>query len=329
MGKFDLNDIFGRAFDKINLPSKGVFYPNGEKSFKVRYLSGIEEKVLTSMFLTESGEALELVLENTIIEDFPIRDLVISDLQGIMLFLYATAYGDLVPYKMECPSCGYSDEMSIRLSDIDFKKTEIQPVDGAWSFMTPMRNNFLTSDHQLIVVGNGTKNQFVELKLTPVTFGRELDMKKEGKDLRGINRVINSIESVGGITDREYIEKAVKTMNLKDFKKLRIFSESNDLALDDKVSVTCPACGYDHSFQFNFGYDFLKLPEKHRENIMEECFLISHYSESGMNFVQAMNLPITERRWYLQRVSDELEKKREAEKKAMDAAKAKGKSAGR
>jgi len=324
MGKLDLNEIFSRTFDKINLPSKGEFYKDNLSSFKIRYLSGIEEKVLTSDFLTKSGEALEMVLSNVILDDFDVRDLVISDMQGIMIFLYSTAYGDIIPYQMKCPSCSYEDELSVRLSDIDFKKSEYKPMSGKFMYYAPMKQNFLSSVHTPKVLTQENGEKFVEFVLSPITFGKELDMKKKGVDNKGINKIISSIKSIGGVTDVEYIENSVKRMNMQDFKRLREFSDRNEMALEDKISVVCPACGHEHKFQVNFGYDFLKLPEKHRENIMEECFLISHYSESGMDFQQAMNLPITERRWYLQRISEELEKKREAEKKAADAAKSGG-----
>lgn len=322
MAKFNLQEIFERTFDKVNLPSKGVFYDNGQKSFNIRYLSGIEEKVLTSYFLTESGEALELVLNNVIMDDFNVQDLLLSDLQGIMIFLYATAYGDKVTYNSKCPHCNYNDEILVTLSQIDFKVCESSPQNGAWSFFMPIRKHYYQGNTpNVIELPNG--REMIEFKLIPIKFGIELNLKKQGKSIEGISKIINKIQSIGGIDNREYIEKVVKKMSLQDFKSLKTFSEKNDLSLQDKVITSCVSCGHEYFFRFNLGYDFLKLPEKHRENIMEECFLISHYSQSGLSFDKAMKLPISERRWYLQRVSEELIKKQEAEKKAMDSAKSK------
>lgn len=326
MSKIDLKEIFNRTFDRIKLPSKGEFYIDKVGSFKIRYLSGLEEKVLSSEFLNETGEALELVLNNLIIDDFEVKDLIVSDLQGIMVFLYATAYGDSIPITSKCPKCGYEDDIKVRLSELDFKKSNAKPIDGSWRYYAPYRKNYVQKGFRPNYLELESGKKAVEIVLKPITFGRELEIRKKGKTLTGIDRVINAIHSIGGVEDRVYIEHVVKTMNMSDFKSFRVFSEENEQSIEDKVPITCIACGNKHEVRLNLGHDFLRLPENHRETVMEECFLISHYSESGMNFDQAMNLPVTERRWYLRRVSEELEKKREAEKKAADAAKSKSRS---
>jgi len=77
---------------------------------------------------------------------------------------------------------------------------------------------------------------------------------------------------------------------------------------------------------YNFGgaHSFLAFPSSFRENVQEELFLITYYGEN-IGIEDAKKMPVTERRWFINRISEELSKKKEAEEKAVRQAKSKGK----
>jgi len=56
------------------------------------------------------------------------------------------------------------------------------------------------------------------------------------------------------------------------------------------------------------------LSDEYIQNVYEEFFLLKYYG--GWSFTEAYNLPILIRRWFLERLTQQLEKEKEAQEKA-------------
>lgn len=324
-------ELDSREFDIINLPSKGRFYEGGQSSLMIKYLTGVEEKVLTSHFLNQSGKATELVLNNVIIDEFDPLDLVIPDYQGILMFLYSTAWGDNVNLNLKCNSCGHKTEWPVKLSSLKFKESTVDPVDGTYSFYIPARaqyNNWNITPH-VINMGDA---QVIEIKIRPLTLRDDLKYKSiekaEGKSVFR-RKLIDSVQSFGGIENTNFIKSVFSAMHLMDFNKARKFFSDTEIGIENNIHFICPVCGHEDTHKFGIGNDFLQLPESHLKNIKEECFLASHYSQNGVSYNEAMNMSISDRKWYLQRLQEEFEKKKKAEDAEVQKAKSRAKSSGR
>ena len=55
--------------DTMDLPSKGVFYPNGQKTVKYKYLTADEDDVLFSPELLKSGKVLDALLQIAVVDE--------------------------------------------------------------------------------------------------------------------------------------------------------------------------------------------------------------------------------------------------------------------
>ena len=55
--------------------------------------------------------------------------------------------------------------------------------------------------------------------------------------------------------------------------------------------------------------DFFGLNEEYIENVYEQFFFLMHYS--GWSFIEAYNLPIQIRQWFLMRIKKQLDKENE------------------
>ena len=63
------------AYDVVELPSRGIFYPNGMKSVKVAYLTAADENILSSPNLIQTGTVItELLRRKILTRDVPIED---------------------------------------------------------------------------------------------------------------------------------------------------------------------------------------------------------------------------------------------------------------
>ena len=77
-----------RPFEMLFIPSRGLFYPSKENYLLLNQLTYIEENLLTSEFLVESGKAMEFVLRNILVEqNVEPEDLLTGDVEAIGLFL--------------------------------------------------------------------------------------------------------------------------------------------------------------------------------------------------------------------------------------------------
>lgn len=312
-----------RPFSVLNFPSKGMYYPDGKKSVLIKYLTAVEEHVLTDSFLVESGRGIELVLDNLIIDDLDAKGLLTGDFQALLIFLRSTAYGDVVDIAPACPHCGKEAENSFKLSSLEFKEQKnIPDKDGKYHVQIPeLELNFvispMTFEKEIKKLSDEKDDDFIVFK------GEEgvVKIKKE-KSLS----LVYYIESINGITDTDKIKKIIRKLPKKYSDELSEFIKENESGVQDYIELTCPFCGQDFRQIASIGYNFISLPYEYKETILEEIFLITYYGK-GITRQDAMSMPVYERRWHIRRIKEELDKKAKAEKSAYEKAKSKkGKS---
>jgi len=308
-----------KQFSIINLPSKGIYYKDKKKSLLVRYLTAIEEHVLTDSMLLETGRAIELVLENLIIDDINVRELLLSDFQAVLIFLRSTAYGDSVEIKPTCPHCNREGDNEFKLSELDFKKQNVQPnKDGKYVIFIPeIEMEFiispLTLAKELEKIENETEADFFVYKNED---GEKIKIKKE----KSLSLVYN-IDSINGVSDKELIKKAIRKLPKKYIDYIVKFISENEVGVDENIKLKCSYCGEEFTQRVSIGYNFISLPASYKDGILEESFLITYYGK-GVSRADVMSMPVFERKWHIRRIQEEVQKKNQAEKAAMNKAKA-------
>lgn len=298
--------ISERPFGMLFLPSKGLFYKNKNKYLLVGYLTYFEESILTSEMMQESNIAMPIILEKVIMNnDFDIKEILSCDVQAISMFLRAFSYGDSIEVELECPHCNKKDKHTIRISSFKSKDLDVEPNnDGEFELITPIYN----------------KN----IKIRPKTYFEELQYQSGGKS-KNIDDMCFYLTEFEGERDKRLIKQkllGLKILESRDVKKT-IFD--NLPGIDTTVSCECMFC--DKEIKVNFGSngaDFLKLPASMINGVLEEIFLLNHYGE-GITIEDAKKLPVSERRWMINRLSEELEKKKKAEEAAVRNARSKRK----
>jgi hypothetical protein len=89
---------YNAPFDVIPLPSKGKLYRNKKQNVRLAYMTTAYENILTSPNLLKSGEFLEILINRKLLEpELRYKDLLPGDRNAIMLWLRATAYGEMYP----------------------------------------------------------------------------------------------------------------------------------------------------------------------------------------------------------------------------------------
>lgn len=308
--KWDLES----PFDLVMFPSMGLFYADHRQGVMVRYLTGREENVLTSPMLIENGQALDFALQSVILEkELDIDKLLISDKNAIILFLRATAYGTDYQLIMNCPHCHQTGKTSFDITAMEAKDILVPPDEnGEFQFALPKMKI------------NGEK---VKIKFRPLTYGDEKVMKindaYSGYIQPGLSQSITiryktQITSVNGISDPDFIDKVIKKMPINDSTAFHTYMDKVEPGINNLVSLRCPNCTYVTQERFNIDGSFLGLTPEYKNVLWEESFLLWYYSQGGVTRNETFKMATAERKWAIQRINEEIQKKNEAEKKAQE-----------
>ena len=90
--EFKINSTI--AYDVVELPTRGIMYPNKKSSLRVAYLTAADENILASPNITTNGKIIEEILKRKILDkDLKVEDILEEDKQAILIFLRNTAFG--------------------------------------------------------------------------------------------------------------------------------------------------------------------------------------------------------------------------------------------
>ena len=127
------------AYDVVELPSKGIYYPTKKKSLKVAYLTASDENILSSPnFIAQSMVVEELLKRKVIDRDVNVEELVQEDREAILIFLRNTAFG--TEYRMTAmdPKTGDEFEVMIDLGTVGVKDFDLTPDEnGEYEYFLP------------------------------------------------------------------------------------------------------------------------------------------------------------------------------------------------
>lgn len=289
-----------RPYSMVNVPSKGLYYPNKKSFFYVRYLSYEEEYLLTDQTIMEHGDGLRKVLEAVIVDDFDINKLVPGDVQAISMFLRSTAFGDKLELRLKCPKCKKDQEKKVYISQFQMKEVEQLPEDGQ------IFNLELPSSKK-------------KVKMRVPTYMEEVQAEREGK--AGFsNKLGRIIIELGDLKDPRQIRGVVPNMPIKDSRFLKEFLERNTPGVKTEVDHECESCHHEFKQKFSTDHNFLRLPNDYRQGMMEQIFNISYHSQGGVSWSEAVKMPTVERMWLMSRIKKAIDDRNAEERKAANKA---------
>lgn len=310
-------------FDLVVFPSMGLFYKNKKQHILVRYLTGIEENILTSPMLDEYGIALDMALKNVVLDqDINIDELLVGDKNAILMFLRATAFGPEYHLQIVCPKCNQTGKTSFNITQMQARDM-IMPPDESGEFMYVLPKMKIGEEP-------------VVIKFRPMTYADEKLINQQDKyqqqnsGNKSISRSItlrysNQITSINGSDDRDLIENVIKKMPIKDSASLRKFMEKVEPGIDNNIDLKCSKCSHVMHEKYDVNNSFLGLTPEYKNVIWEESFLLWYYSQGGVSRDETFMMSTAERKWALERINEELQKKHDAEKKAQESAGRSGK----
>lgn len=234
------------AYDVVELPSKGIHYPNKKKSVRVAYLTASDENILSAPNLSNSNTMISELLKRKVLDkDIDVDDLVEEDIQVILIFLRNTAFGTEYEITVNDPKTNIPFNENVDLSSLKVK------------------------EFNLTENGDGEYSYYFEKSKVDITFKflnkkqeKEIDKIKTGWNGIGAPPIITKqlefmIKSIGGNKDQLYIRNFIENLPIKDSQNFRKFVEENKPGLDLTQIVTTPS-GENIQVNIGFGVEFFR-----------------------------------------------------------------------
>lgn len=228
--------------ESVYLPSKGILYDRNHPLYKTetleyRYMTALEEDILSSRALLRSGKAVDMVIKNCLVnKSVDLDTLVPGDKNAIMTALRVSSYGSEYAINVQCPDCGSSSQNDFRLDELEMRTLEIESNGkGAneFDFVLPIGEKKIT--FRFLTSGEESE----------ITEAQEKIKKSSGTQLdRNVTSFLkNQIVAVDGNEDRKVIDKLVDTLIVRDSRALRKYIEENTPDIIFEQFFSCPNCG--------------------------------------------------------------------------------------
>ena len=226
----------------VPLPSFGLVYPPNSplhnlKEIEVRYMTAIDEDILTSRSLLRSGKAIDAVLKNCILDArINPEELLSGDKNALITFLRVSGYGPEYKVEIDCPSCEETSKYEFDLSQLEMKTLDVEPIEqGENRFHiqlptgTHIEFKFLNSAEEKEI--SDAQDRIKRSTISPI-------------DRNVTTRLKNTIISIDGNNDPSLINQYVDTLNVRDSRALRKYMEDNTPDIDMNQEFNCPHCGH-------------------------------------------------------------------------------------
>jgi hypothetical protein len=175
------------AYDVVELPSRGIYYPNKKKTIRVAYLTAADENILSSPNLIATSSVVDELLKRKVLDrDIPVDDIIEEDKQAILIFLRNTSFGTEYTMSLTDPKTGERFQTKVDLSVLKLK------------------------DFTLVEDTNGEYPYFLEKSKLNITF-KFLNQKQEDE----LEKIKSSWKSEDGVapTVTKRLEMMIKSIN--------------------------------------------------------------------------------------------------------------------
>ena len=228
----------------VELPSKGVFYPEGHplhgvETVEIKHMTAKEEDILTSKALLKKGLAIDRLLNSVIVDKrIEVDDLLIGDKNAILVATRITGYGEDYETNVTCPTCGNTEKHSFDLGDLgtisgdDIPEGVTLSEEGTFTITLPA---FELSVGLKLLTGR-EENYLMKLA--------ESKQKKSLPESHVTDQLKMIICSVQGNSSPSVVEHLVECLPASDSRYIQSTYDKVVPNIDLRVPYECSACGY-------------------------------------------------------------------------------------
>lgn len=240
----------------VPLPSRGLVYPDqplqGSETLDIKAMTAKEEDILMNRTLARKGTIIKELIKSCLMDKtIDVGSLISGDQHALMVAIRISGYGSAYTSKVTCPSCELQQDHTVDLENLPVKELDLDKVKQ----VAPFQNAF---EFTLPV----TKKVVVFKFLTGAEEERILqDMearKKKGftQESPVTTKLLNSILSIDGSSDRSFVNKFCQHMPAMDSSALRRVMDEAEPGLDMTADFCCGGCGHQEVMSVTLGPSF-------------------------------------------------------------------------
>ena len=233
-----IDDEFIVPTDDIQLPSEGRFYPNGQDTVKIKYLTAEDENILLNPDLIRSNKTLDVLLENAIIDKtLRPQEMLSGDRNAVLLSLRSTGYGDEWKYKTACKECGKVDTQTVLISKLKMKTLKANP-DESNEFYVELPKSKVKIKFRLLTGAD-------ESMLSKKADSQKKKINKSTSFSTTLTqRYLLQIMEVNGQRNKLFVQKFISSMPIFDSAFLREYISGIEPGVDMNYEFECKECGH-------------------------------------------------------------------------------------
>lgn len=230
---FDYTKYKG-ACDILPLPSQGKIHPKNKEVLEVAFLTAIDESLFMQANLSKTKDIFNLILRNKIIDkDVDVNLLHHGDKNAILVFLRINAFGSDYVVIGQHPTTKEKVQATFDLTKIKIKTLSLDVNKNGYfeyKYVNQVNGNEDTIEFKFF-------NQYDEDEILKRI---ELDSNSEISN-EDFYRTLQSIVSINGNSDRNYIESFLKyEMSIRDVRNYKKFVIDNEPGVD--ITQTIEKC---------------------------------------------------------------------------------------
>jgi hypothetical protein len=253
-----LSKIKQSVYEEIELPSKGKFYDgnNGPRNGKlhVKPMTGREEEILATTRLVKKGQAMNMIFNKCIQEDYNAEDFLTEDRTYLLIYLRGISYTPQYDVEVVCPGCDRRFGHTIDLNEL---YVDACPNDFHQSTMTDtLPTSGIPFKYRL---SKGTDEQQVQ------DYRERKNKESTGTDDTLLYRSSMLIEDLGGITNKKEILQLIKQLPINDVAHIRNTVSEPPFGVDTDVDIYCPGCLQEFTIDLPLEADFF-FPRKRKKS---------------------------------------------------------------
>ncbi len=224
------------VYEEIQLPSKGRFYDgtNGPSSgiVSIRPMTGEEEQILATPRLVKKGQAINMIFQKCIKEQFRAENLLTVDRTYLLIYLRGISYSPSYEVEIKCPECDTKFNTAIDLNNL---YVDYCPDDYGPELRDVLPNSKLPFSYRL---SSGRDEQ-------EVSEHRERRIKAfgdSGADDTLLYRTSLLLNNIDGISDKNELQILLKNLPISDVSHIRNCINEPSFGVDTNVDIVCASC---------------------------------------------------------------------------------------
>ena len=257
---FQTRNVMKEDFDfevpteSVPLPSNGTVYPAdsplaSQETLDIKAMTAKEEDILTSRTLIKKGTVISALIKSCLIDKTIDPDLMLTgDRNAVMTAIRITGYGSEYNAEVDCPACGERSKQQFNLAELPIKRLECKPVSpGANLFEFHLPVTKKTVHFKFLTGKDETEMNIIQER-----------QKKQGSKVESLvtTRLVHSIESIDGITDKNKIGTFIRNMPARDSLALRKHIDKNEPGIEMKSWMVCDNCDEHSEVNLPLGASF-------------------------------------------------------------------------